>query len=49
MTDAIEKLMRSEWYFDPDDNVRVYRIASNCDVTVFGNCTMAGVESDIFI
>lgn len=49
MTDAIEKLMRSERFFDPDDNVRVYRIASNCDVTVFGNCTMAGVESDIFI
>ena len=49
MTDAIEKLMRSEKFYDPDDNVRVYRIASNCDVTVFENCNTMGTESDIFI
>ncbi len=49
LTVAIEKLMNSERYFDPDDNIRIYRVAANCDVTVFGRCDSIIVESDVFI
>lgn len=49
MTDEIEKLMASDRYYNPDDNIRIYRIAGKCDVTVFGTCRTTGVETDIFI
>ena len=49
MTAAIEGLMGSERYYDPDDNVRIYRFAGNCEATVFGVCHTVDVESDIFI
>ena len=49
MTSAIEGLMGSERYYDPNDNVRVYRVAGNCEATVFGVCNTVEVESDIFI
>jgi CRISPR-associated endonuclease Cas2 len=46
---AIEKLMAAERYANPDDNVRIYKIASNCSVTVFGKYESNLPESDIFI
>lgn len=49
MTDALEGIMSSEVYFNPSDNVRIYRIASGCSATVLGSCTTAAYESDIFI
>lgn len=50
LLEAIEGLMASERYFNPRDNVRVYKIAGNCDVTVFGECTSEmTVSDDIFI
>ena len=49
MTAAIEGLMGSERYYDPDDNVRVYRVAGNCEATVYGVCHTVEVEGDIFI
>lgn len=49
MTDAIQRLMSSERYFDPDDNIRIYRISARCDVTVFGACGAGEAEDDIFI
>ena len=49
MSVAIERLMSLERYFDSDDNVRIYRMAGNCDVTVFGECRTAQAESDIFV
>lgn len=49
MTDSIERLMGTERYFDTNDNVRIYRLSSRCDVTVFGTCTKLSAEDDIFI
>lgn len=49
MTESIEKLMAADRYYDPDDNVRIYRIASSCDVTVFGTCDTTDMVSDNFI
>jgi CRISPR-associated endonuclease Cas2 len=49
MTDSIEKLMSSELYFNPDDNIRIYRIATNCTATIFGSCNTVSDEDDIFI
>ena len=36
LMEGIEDLMASELCFNPEDNVRLYRIALNGDVTVFG-------------
>lgn len=46
---AIDSIMLSERFYNPDDNVRVYRIASNCEVTVFGRYESSLVEEDVFI
>jgi CRISPR-associated endonuclease Cas2 len=37
MSAKIETLMTSERYYNPSDNVRLYRIAGNCALTVFGS------------
>ena len=49
MTDNIESLMASERYYDQGDNVRIYRIASKCNATIFGQCSIAQYETDVFI
>lgn len=49
MTDAIRGLMASERYYDSDDNVRIYRIAAHCEVTVLGTCCTEQTDGDIFI
>lgn len=49
MMDSIEGLMASEQYFNRDDNVRIYRIASNCTATVYGTCETVRRGEDIFI
>jgi CRISPR-associated protein Cas2 len=49
LTASIEKLMASEKYFDPSDNVRIYKIAGSCDATVFGSCESTILEEIIFI
>ena len=46
---SIEKLMASERYFDPADNIRLYKIAGNCEATVFGSCENNFLEDNIFI
>ncbi len=49
MSDAIERLMAGR-YYDADDNVRIYRVSSRCEATVFGKCgTPLGEDDDIFI
>jgi CRISPR-associated endonuclease Cas2 len=46
---AVEHLMASERFYCPSDNVRVYRIAGNCDVTIFGHYENSILEDNIFI
>ncbi len=45
---AIDRIMLSERFYNPDDNIRVYRIASNCEVTVFGQYVSSVMEDNIF-
>lgn len=44
----LDKLMNSQRYYNPDDNIRLYKIAGNCDVTVFGSCIQPVTEQNIF-
>ncbi|WP_303133520.1 CRISPR-associated endonuclease Cas2 [uncultured Olsenella sp.] len=44
----IERLMSSERFFNPDDNVRVYKIAGECELSVFGECVDTTFEENIF-
>jgi CRISPR-associated protein Cas2 len=46
---AIEKLMTSERYYCATDNVRIYKIAGNCEVTVFGVYESNILEENIFV
>lgn len=48
MTKEIKRLMASERYFDPDDNVRIYKIAGECELCVFGNYENQVPEENIF-
>ena len=36
---SLEKLMRSERFYDVNDSIRVYRISGNCEAIAFGNYT----------
>ena len=46
---AIEKLMGSARFYNADDNVRIYKIASSCEVTVFGRYESNLTEENIFL
>lgn len=43
---GIERLMRSERYFDAEDRVRVYRVSGACDATIFGECGYESIDLD---
>ena len=45
---SINRLMATERYYDPNDNIRVYKIAGNCNLTVFGAYTSTIMEENIF-
>lgn len=45
----VERLMSSERFYNPSDNVRVYKVAGNCDVTVFGQYVSTLTEENVFI
>jgi CRISPR-associated protein Cas2 len=45
----IEKMMTSKQYYDPSDNIRIYRIAGNCHVTIFGSSQNNIPEENIFV
>ena len=52
MSDALERLMASERYYDEADDIRIYRMGARCDVTVFGakgSGSAVSEEEDIFI
>ena len=38
LTEAIERLMGSERYFDPADKVRVYKMSGSCSAVLYGEC-----------
>ncbi len=46
LVSRIERLMRSERYYDAADKVRIYRISSTCEAVVFGECENAGIGLD---
>lgn len=45
----IARLMDSDRFFNPDDKIRLYRIAGNCSVTVYGDYQEELLEENIFI
>ncbi|MDR2714352.1 MAG: CRISPR-associated endonuclease Cas2 [Coriobacteriales bacterium] len=49
LVESIDKLMSSKKYINPSDNVRIYRISGNCEVTVFGTYESTTLEENIFI
>lgn len=48
LTESIEWLMSRPAFFNEDDNVRIYKIAGNCEVKVFGGCVDNTLEDDLF-
>lgn len=36
VVESIERIMTLPRFYNPDDNIRIYKIASNCEITVFG-------------
>lgn len=48
MVGSIERLMASARYSNPQDKVRVYKIAGDCEMVVFGTCENANLSDDIF-
>lgn len=38
LTEAIERLMGSERYFDSADKVRVYKMSGSCSAVLYGEC-----------
>ncbi|OUO35070.1 CRISPR-associated endonuclease Cas2 [Olsenella sp. An290] len=45
----IARLMDSDRFFNPDDRIRLYRIAGNCSVTVYGDYNGELLEENVFI
>lgn len=48
MIGLIERLMKSDAFFNPDDRVRIYKISGNCDVVDFGVHQSNLPEENIF-
>lgn len=46
---AIERLMAMESYYDSNDSIRVYKVAGNCNLTVFGAYANTIMEENIFL
>jgi len=46
---SVEQLMLSEKYYHQADNVRIYRIAGNCSVTIYGTNESVIYEDNIFL
>ena len=46
---AIEHLMLSARFYNVDDNVRIYKVAGNCEVTIFGRYESNLTEENIFL
>ena len=48
LTASAKRLMSSQRYYDPDDKMRIYKIAGNCEVTVFVAHEGSTVEQNVF-
>lgn len=46
---SIERLMSSERFFDPGDNVRLYTMSGSCKALVFGEYVSTLLEENIFL
>lgn len=46
---SVERLMSSERFYNPDDNIRVYEISGYCEMTVFGERNSTLIEENIFV
>lgn len=49
MNCKIVRLMDSDRFFNPDDKIRLYRIAGNCSLTVYGDYREELLEENNFI
>ncbi len=41
--------MANERYYDPKDKIRIYRVAGNCELTIFGDYVEPAPMGDVFI
>lgn len=46
---SIEKLMLAKTYYNPNDSVQIFRIAGNCEATVYGLYSEHVLEESIFL
>ena len=49
MERMIKRLMTSDRYFNEDDRVRIYRIAGNCEATVYGDYAPSQLGENIVL
>lgn len=49
MTAALRSIMASESLYDSNDRIRIYQIAGNCELTVFGSYIDNQYDDDLFI
>lgn len=48
MLQEIRRLMSSDRFFNANDNVRIYKIAGECELSVFGDYQSQELEENIF-
>lgn len=48
LLDSINHIMQMKNSFNPDDSVRIYKIASNCELVVYGEYKATIPEENIF-
>lgn len=48
LINKVKRVMESRRYYNESDNVRFYKIAGNCEVTVLGECDQPISEENIF-
>lgn len=45
----INRIMRSDRYYNPSDRVRLYKLSGKPSVTIFGEYDPIGIEENIFV
>lgn len=49
LSESLERLMSSERFCNPNDNIRVYKVSGNCTATVLGDYKSNLMEENIFL
>ena len=49
VVESIGRIMTLPRFYNPDDSIRAYKIASNCGMTVFGRYESNLIEENIFL